>query len=352
MTTFDYNERANFYYLIDEVTNHVTINSKCDYPCKDCPQSGTDADGEPIYDVKTCIACFDDPAIPQVRAFLQVDTCVEKCAADRYFDETTQRCELCDPKCLSCDGQATSCTSCGVGDYLFLHENQCLTECPDRFIEDPSSNNCQRCYSRCLTCEGLSTSCTSCDRGSPLKFFYQEDCIEECFPLQSVQVGDECVECDSTCLECEGTPTTCTKCESHMKLDPSTATCEPRCEREVQVFNTETEECEYCADTCTKCAGTRDTCTACEPGYVLNFDQTCRETCSELDQTPIDGICTACEEPCYECEGSVSTCKTCIADYFLYTGTKCLQYCPEKYKVEDGVCVYEGLVCPDGFQLN
>jgi len=30
-----------------------------------------------------------------------------------------------------------------------------------------------------------------------------------------------------------------------------------------------------------------------------------------------------------------------------------VQYCPEKFKEVDGdTCVYEGLVCPGGFELN
>ena len=49
----------------------------------------------------------------------------------------------------------------------------------------------------------------------------------------------------------------------------------------------------------------------------------------------------------------MSTCETCIPEYSLYLGTKCVQYCPEKYANNDNnVCVYEGLVCPPGFELN
>jgi len=63
-------------------------------------------------------------------------------------------------------------------------------------------------------------------------------------------------------------------------------------------------------------------------------------------------VCQTCEEPCHTCGESTSTCKSCIADYSLYLGTKCVQYCPTKYKSQDSVCVYEGLICPAGFELN
>ena len=242
--------------------------------------------------------------------------------------------------------------SCGIDEYLFLHETKCLTVCPDGFISDPSANRCKPCTDNCLTCSGLPNACTSCDKTSDYKFLFHDDCITECIPDISVQVGDKCVECDSTCKTCRDTPQTCTSCESHKKLDPYQNTCEDLCEPEVQVFNPLTQKCEFCAATCTKCAGSTTTCTECKPGFVLNFDQSCRAECGAKNQLALDGICTACEEPCFECEGSVSRCVSCIEDYSIYLGTKCVQYCPEKYENRDNVCVYEGLVCPAGFELN
>ena len=262
MTTFNYVDDT-FYYMIDKVVTGLTINSKCNYPCKDCP------DDEP----SVCLACYPEDlniSVQKGKPFLQVDTCVEQCSGDRYYDAATERCEKCDPKCLSCETSSTFCTSCGIDIYLFLHENQCLTECPDRFIEDPRANVCKACDEKCLTCEGLPTSCTSCDKQSTWKFFFHDSCIESCIPDISVQVGDECRECDSTCKTCSGTTSTCTSCEPHMKLDPSKATCDDICEPESQIYNEELQICEFCAPTCSKCAGSTDICTECKEGYVLN----------------------------------------------------------------------------------
>ena len=55
-----------------------------------------------------------------------------------------------------------------------------------------------------------------------------------------------------------------------MKLDPFKRTCDDVCERERQIFNEQTLECEFCAPTCSKCAGSIDICTECKTGYVLN----------------------------------------------------------------------------------
>jgi len=176
MTTFNFVDDT-FYYMIDKIAAGLTINSKCNYPCKDC------LTGLPSI----CLSCYpEDPNIKNGRPFLQVSTCVEECSGDRYYDAITQRCELCDSKCLSCKDSATFCTSCGINEYLFLHQNQCLTVCPDHFIEDPSANRCKSCSDKCLTCEGLPTSCTSCDKSTTWKYFFHDSCIEECIPNISV----------------------------------------------------------------------------------------------------------------------------------------------------------------------
>lgn len=346
MTTFNIVD-DQFYYYIDQVINGLTINSKCDYPCKDC------LDSDPSH----CLSCYKDEGIKNGRPFLQVDTCVERCSSTRYYDAGLDSCQLCNPTCLTCETTKDTCTSCGIDEYLFLHEAECLTICPDRFIEDPSANRCIACQDNCLTCEELPTSCTSCDPLSEFKYFFHESCIASCIPKISVLVGDQCVECDSKCKECAGTPSTCTACEPHMKFDESKSTCEDLCEPETQIFIPNEDpslagHCAFCAGNCYKCAGSVTTCTECRGGFLLTTEQTCEEKCSAENQTPIDGICMECESPCATCQGSVQTCTTCIDDYFLFHDSKCVQYCPEKYKDKDGVCVFEGLVCPAGFELN
>ena len=188
-------------------------------------------------------------------------------------------CDHCDSTCLACDLRADNCITCGIDQFLFLHQQQCLVECPDQFIEDRKQNKCIKCQGNCLTCEELPTSCTSCDKFSPFKFLFHESCIENCTPLISVQVGDECVECDSKCKTCAITPDRCLSCEPHMKYDDVKKTCEDLCEPETQIFVPPSKDdpdaagtCEYCEGNCEKCAGTTTTCTSCKPGFLLNLD--------------------------------------------------------------------------------
>ena len=205
-----------------------------------------------------------------------------------------------------------------------------------------------------MTCEDTETSCTSCDQTGAFPFFFHNDCTDVCPVGISVEVDNSCVECDSTCSTCETTPNTCTTCESHMKFDPEISTCEHLCLPETQIFVPDEGECQNCNYSCTKCSGNINTCTACKPEYLLNLDMSCQETCNSDNQTPIEGICNVCEEPCASCDGSTSTCLSCIDDYYLISGTICVQYCPLKYIVDETEtrCIYEGLVCPDGFEIN
>lgn len=54
VTTFNYINDA-FYYMIDKVADGLTINSKCNYPCKDCVGG---------FGASTCLSCYpEDPNI-------------------------------------------------------------------------------------------------------------------------------------------------------------------------------------------------------------------------------------------------------------------------------------------------
>lgn len=151
-----------------------------------------------------------------------------------------------------------------------------------------------------------------------------------------------------------------------MKYDPSKGICSDMCEFETQIFvpntndTTQSGKCEFCNQTCAKCAGSVDTCTLCKPGYVLNLDLSCQAACKNqdgtvaLDQTAIDGVCMKCEKPCASCAGTINTCTSCLDNWLIFQVSKCVQYCPEKWipNSEANKCIWEGLSCPDNFEIN
>ena len=178
MTTFNL-EEGQFYYYIDKVENGLTINSKCNYPCKTCPEN----------DPETCLSCYQDIVdIDDGLPFRQEGTCVAECSTSRFYNLENEHCDLCNPTCLDCDISADNCIVCGVDEFLFLHEAQCLVECPDGFIEKPNSNECKPCSSNCMTCENIPTSCTSCDPDGDYPFFFHNNCTAECPAEISVNV--------------------------------------------------------------------------------------------------------------------------------------------------------------------
>lgn len=118
---------------------------------------------------------------------------------------------------------------------------------------------------------------------------------------------------------------------------------------------------------CLTCEKRPGNCTSCSEGSVLSTDEngngTCLDKCMYSNQVAINGVCKKCEEPCATCEGTTKSCTGCLNDYLLFKKSKCVQYCPKKYspnkqqrklpefrKVKD--CKFEGLVCPDNFEIN
>lgn len=139
------------------------------------------------------------------------------------------------------------------------------------------------------------------------------------------------------------------------------------CTSETQIYvpnltdKSQSGTCEFCNPTCSKCAGTVNTCSLCQPGYVLNLDFTCQKTCNHpdgtpaTDQTAILNVCQKCAEPCNSCSDQISTCTSCHPEWLLFQASSCVyQYCPKKWVAnpEKTKCVWEGLSCPKEFDIN
>jgi proprotein convertase subtilisin/kexin type 5 len=200
--TFDtYSEEGQLnFYFIDKKGTQLVIRSKCNYPCKDCDASNAEV----------CTECYSDSDLP----FLQLGVCVKECATSRFYNAVTKQCDACDKTCLQCATTSSTCTKCGVEDYLYLNPvtSSCLKECPDGLLEDSSKNLCIPCNENCLTCEKKVDACTSCDPKGTWPYFFHDNCISQCEPAVSVLVEDRCVECHSSCKTCAGTPLNCTSC--------------------------------------------------------------------------------------------------------------------------------------------
>jgi len=343
IVTFDQDD--NVLYFVDRVVDGLRVSSDCAYPCQDCADD----------DASFCLACDPDSLLP----FLQESTCLAKCSDGRYYDAARERCVACATTCLTCEGTARTCTSCGVGDYLHLRGTECVVRCGDGYIDDPSENQCVPCRGGCATCDISDTNCTSCEARSapsaPL-YLFDYECLDECPSGISVFRNELCLPCAAKCKTCEDEPEECVTCESYMRFDPLNRDCLEACVADVQVYDALTGRCHTCHENCESCVGDVDTCTSCKAGFVLNMESSCTSECSAgpPNQTPVDGVCRECAEPCKTCSGKIDTCTACMEDYLLYKNT-CVDHCPEKYEengAEINQCVLVGLVCPEGFHVN
>lgn len=73
----------------------------------------------------------------------------------------------CDPTCLTCSGNATTCTQCvSISDTPFLLDYTCLGSCPASFFLNLEERACFPCNEACKTCYGFNNDeCLSCNQG-------------------------------------------------------------------------------------------------------------------------------------------------------------------------------------------
>ena len=215
----------------------------------------------------------------------------------------------CHETCQTCAGTSSNqCTTCLPGRYW--NNGQC-TRCPsgkgkpadtNAFFAAEADTSCTSdCHPSCQMCKGpgetdcLSCSagywwagegtCTSCPvgRGKPFDtnlFPVAPGSAEACYIF--------CDICTSGCKTCTSEPTVCSTCVPGRLFQEGS--------------------CLQCPDNCLTCSST-ETCTACEPNFVLSADGS---TCSK---------CAV--ENCQTCEASIDICTKCNDKYTLKSSTEC-----------------------------
>lgn len=276
-----FNKENDVLYFIDEVNSGLSIKAECTFPCKDC------LSGNPNY----CTSCFEDTKLP----YLQEGTCVSSCSSGNYLDKFT--CLDCDPNCLTCEGSAKSCKTCGILPFIHLKGQTCVEDCGQGFINDSKNHLCLPCREGCSSCSMSTTNCTSCDENSKTPFLFDFDCKEACPAEISVFQPPKCVACSLDCKTCADKVDQCTSCKSHMRLDTQDSVCVDACLPEIQIFDPVKVYCNDCDESCATCIDDVHTCSTCKPGLVLNDDRTCKAECtsdSGVIQTPVANVCVDC----------------------------------------------------------
>lgn len=164
-----FNRAGSHLHLIDQVERGLEIYNPCDWPCATCSASSP----------SRCTSCFSDRSLtPFTR--LEEDTCLEECSLGYFYDSYAERCNKCDAKCLTCEGRASRCTSCGGSRYNMLRGEECVNSCGVGYIDDPPRHICLSCMDGCTACSQDIRNCTACDKAGQIPYFFDWQCREAC----------------------------------------------------------------------------------------------------------------------------------------------------------------------------
>ncbi|XP_038058391.1 proprotein convertase subtilisin/kexin type 5-like isoform X2 [Patiria miniata] len=242
----------------------------------------------------------------------------------------------CHPECFnSCSGPlASDCWKCL--HYRDRKTDECITHCPDGYYDPPEVHTrCKACAPTCLTCAGPSYSdCLSCRN----PFFLMEswsECVQVCDQkfYEDIETNT-CIQCAPLCSKCEGSPNYCSACEPHALLS-SDNTCLSTCSTNEYL---EGSACHPCDSTCHTCSGSQDNdCLSCVPGSVLK-ERTCVEEWRCTDGYYVERgslgngkECLRCHVSCKNCKGqSSSECTECNTGDILQDGA-CIKNCLAGY---------------------
>lgn len=135
------------------------------------------------------------------------DLTLDECPTDYFLKNGI--CQRCPPGCSNCTSEK-QCGACDAGLELIANLTAKICKCPqgyfgtNDFVNDKLT--CSPCdSSTCLTCENDATTCTSCSAAAG-KFLYESQCVSNCkiMPNPSfTSVADrKCYPCGENCLDC------------------------------------------------------------------------------------------------------------------------------------------------------
>lgn len=185
----------------------------------------------------------------------------------------------CGPKCTQCGipnfspttstADQLKCTSCLPGSVL--SNGACIDSCPTSTFLDPKDNiTCTACSSSCGTCFGSATFCTSCPQGSGLVAGTDGKCSSTSCPSGTFSPssgGGQCGQCHPDCTTCSGPGfNQCQSCPSNLPV-LNGGRCLPTCPSPTQFFDSQSNQCLQCDESCGSCSGRgKGSCLSCPDG--------------------------------------------------------------------------------------
>uniref|UniRef100_A0A663N168 Proprotein convertase subtilisin/kexin type 6 n=1 Tax=Athene cunicularia TaxID=194338 RepID=A0A663N168_ATHCN len=246
---------------------------------------------------------------PSRAAFLQSQVEVveeeEEYAASLPTEPVSPSSGPCHPECgdQGCDGpNADQCLNCIHYSLGSMKTGRmCVSSCPAGFFGDKGARRCRRCYKGCERCVGRGpTQCTACKRSL---YHHQEmsTCVVLCPPgFYAEERQKRCLKCHQSCKKCVGEADKCTACKDGFSL--AGESCVPECQP-TMYLSWEPRQCETCPastgpgeEDCAPCTPEGPAphwrCVpSCREGfYPANSHGLPNKVCKRYDATPVVNI--------------------------------------------------------------
>lgn len=187
---------------------------------------------------------------------------------------------------------------------------------------------CQRCTSNasvCLSC--LPAPYTNNNTYVPANNSCAKTCPQNSLYNTTTQNCDPCI---NSCASCSGTVSGCTSCVSGSYLLNST--CLLACPSYYYINGS---VCANCISPCLTCSASTN-CSSCVTGYNF-YQNSCLSVCTDPNTIPINGNCVPCSSSCLTCSGTITKCSSCRSGLYLLNGT-CVSTCPDGTFVNTTTC--------------
>ena len=118
----------------------------------------------------TCAQVFDRCGSCQLGFYLDASYKCDACVKDQ-FGVVGSLCVQCQSNCRKCQGTISTCTACFGAFIVDAQTNTCVDpstcQINGGFYTETTNGVgfCKKCDASCLTCQGLATTCTSCSSG-------------------------------------------------------------------------------------------------------------------------------------------------------------------------------------------
>ncbi|KAL4499842.1 hypothetical protein ABPG72_015191 [Tetrahymena utriculariae] len=195
-----------------------------------------------------------------------------QCPDGTYLDLSSQSCQKCSPRCLTCQFDPQNCTTCKYNDQS---PPTCNCNNSNYFLN--LNFECQPCSQKCKTCQISSNQCITCAENRLLPFC---DCNSQYKEInqqcQQIKCDDKCLKCEyssSNCLQCNSgriNPPLC-NCQNNFKPNSTDGTC-TECPSG-QYYDSSSQSCQSCILPCLKCINKGNQCLVCEDGFQLVSNQ-------------------------------------------------------------------------------